>query len=179
MVTTDFDLSTYYVDSVVSGLVVTQDTLLDGDISAGTAYITQALIEVDAVVGHGFTASKDTYVDVGDDAVITYTEETLEDPAPALAADAVRLYKVVTDGTEITSIVDMRTIYDGNYEFVALTMTGSAMALYNGGKNPIYVRHGANSTSNGVPIAPFTSMDVTETVYIKPTGSGGLLSVTQ
>ena len=178
MTTTDVDLSLYYVDSVVSGLVLTQDTLLDGDITAGTAYITQALISVDAVVANGFTASKDTYVDVGNDGVVTYTETVIDAGAPALAADAIRLYKVVTDGTTITSIVDMRTLHIGTYTFVNLPMVGTAMEIYNAGNNPVYFRHGAASTSEGMPIAPRTSVTVAETVYIKPTGKNGKVLTT-
>ena len=178
MTTTDVDLSTYYVDSVVSGLVVTQDTLLDGDMSAGTAYITQALISVDAVTARAFTVSVDTYVDVGDDGVVTYSEVAIDVSAPALAADAIRLYKVVTDATEITSIVDLRVLHVGTFTFVNLAMVGTAMEVYNAGNNPIYYRHGAASTSEGMPIAPRTSVTVAETVYIKPTGKNGKVITT-
>ena len=182
---TDLDLSGFYADSVASGLVVTQDTLLDGDISAGTVYINQALVSVDAVVGNAFTASKDTYVDVGDDAVITYTETVIDAGAPALAADAVRIAKVVTDGTEITSVVDMSTPTTYTFVFGEVSIgAGSTMDLYNPNNRDVMVRHGSGSTSVGVPLKGGETMTVAETVYVKPTGpanagvGGGTLVVT-
>lgn len=179
MTSTDTSLAEWYVDSVVSGLVVTQDTGLDGDISGGDVYISLAKYTISAVTGHTFTASVDTYVDVGDDTVITYTEVAIDAAAPALAADAIRLAKVRTDGSGITAITDLRTIWDGTFEWGAVTLTGTAITIYNVGSKTVYYRHGAASTSVGIPIAPAGSVTVDETVYVKPIGAGSKIIVTQ
>lgn len=178
MTSADLDLTDFYADSVVSGLVVTQDTGLDGDITGGDVYITQAKYTISPVTGHTFTASVDTYVDVGDDTVITYTEVANGAGAPALAADAIRLAKVVTDGTGITGITDLRTIWEGVFAFGTVTLVGTGMTLYNAGSKTVYYRHGAASTSGGIPIAPADSVTVDETVYVKPNGVGCKLIVT-
>jgi hypothetical protein len=52
---------------------------------------------------HVFTASRDTYVDLAEDGTATYTAVANGAPEPAVAASSVRVWKVVTDGTEITS----------------------------------------------------------------------------
>jgi hypothetical protein len=180
MTTSDVDLSGFYADGVASGLGVTQDTLLDGVVAAGTAYISQALVTV-AEDLKTFTISVDTYVDVGNDGVVTYTEVAIDDPAPALAADAIRLAKVTTDGTTIVSITDLSTPVVETYVFGTIDIGGgSTMEIYNDSGRPVRVRHGSGSTSEGIPLAPFTSKTVTETVYVKPTGSGaGNLIVTK
>ena len=177
MTTTDVDLSLYYLDSVVSGLVVTQDALLDGDISAGVAYIDQAEATITGVTAHGFTVSVDTYVDVTAASSYTYVEVATDAAAPALTADSIRIAKVATDGTTITAITDLRTLHTGTFTFVNLAMVGTAMQIYNAGNNPVYYRHGT-STSEGMPIAPRTSVNVAETVYIKPTGKNGKVITT-
>ena len=179
MTTTSLDLTGFYADSTDSGLIVTHDTLLTGDISAGVVYINQAKVTVDAVVGHAFTASKDTYVDVGDDAVITYTETVLGAGAPALAADAVRLAKVVTDATTITSIVDMRTLTINEFVFGLVDIgVESTMEIYNNDTVNVMVRFGSASTANGMPLKLGESRTVTESVYVRPVSGGGSLLVT-
>lgn len=180
MTTTDLDLSGFYADSVESGLTVTQDTLLDGIVAAGVAYINQAKVDVSSDT-NAFTASQDTYVDVGDDAVITYSAVANGAGAPVLAADAVRLAKVVTDGTTITDIVDMRTLTDLNKFVFGLVDIGveTAMELYNGGGATVMVRFGVGSTSGGMPLNVGESRDVTELVYVKPKTGNGLLLVTK
>ena len=181
MTTTTVDLTGFYADSVESGLVVTQDTLLDGDISAGVAYIDQAQATITGVTTHGFTASKDTYVDVGDDAVVTYTETVIDAGAPALAADAIRLYKVVTDATEITTITDLRTLTStNNYVFGLVDISGgSTMELYNNGSATVLVRFGNSTGSGGMPLGAGQSRHVTELVYVRPNGGNGQLLVTK
>ena len=60
--------------------------------------------------GHTYTASKDTYVDLSSLGVYTYTEVTNGAAAPAVAANSMRLFKVVTDATEITGVTDLREL---------------------------------------------------------------------
>ena len=179
MTTTDLDLTGSYADSVASGLGVTQDTLLDGIVAAGTAYINQVLITI-AQDTKAFTASKDTYVDVGDDTIVTYTEVVNGAGAPALAADAIRLAKVVTDGTTITGITDLSTPTVYQYVFTTVSISGgSTMELFNNGGSTLRIKFGAASTSGGMPLTPSTSRHVTEDVYVKPVGPSAHLMVTR
>lgn len=178
MTSADTSLAEWYVDSVVSGLEVTATTGLNADISGGDVYITQAGYTITAVTGHAFTASQDTYVDVGNDGTIDYNAVANGAGAPALAADHIRLAKVVTDGTTITGITDLRTIWDGTFAFGTVTLVGTAMTVYNAGSKPILYRHGAASTSDGIPIAPYGSVSVDETIYVKPTATNGKIVVT-
>jgi hypothetical protein len=67
----------------------------------------------DADLTHTYTASKDTYVDISNAGVVTYIAVATGAAAPAITASSLRLEKVVTDGTEITSVVDLRRITIG------------------------------------------------------------------
>ena len=91
-------------DHVASGLVWTDDTGLTADLSAGVAYINGIRLVIAAVPNHTFTASKDTYVDLGDNGVLDYNEVSNNATPPALAASHLRLARVVTDGSNTTSI---------------------------------------------------------------------------
>ena len=97
-------------DFVVSGLVVSQNSGLVGTISTGQAYIQGVLVEKPAI-SKTFTATKDTYIDLPNTAKpttnvdYTYTEVTVGAAAPALTAGSIRLAKVTTNGSAITSIV--------------------------------------------------------------------------
>lgn len=175
MTTTDLDLTGFYADSVESGLTVTQDTLLDGIVAAGVAYIDQVKATITGDT-KSFTASKDTYIDVKADGTYTYIEEILNDPAPALTADSIRLAKVVTDGTEITTITDLRTLTVYQYVFGLVDISGgSTMELYNPSGATVMVRFGSGSTSGGMPLGTGETRHVTELVYVKPeSGKGGL-----
>lgn len=57
---------------------------------------------------HTYTASKDTYWDLGRDGGWTAVEVNAGDPAPSVTADSVRVYKVTTDGSDRTAVVDYR-----------------------------------------------------------------------
>jgi hypothetical protein len=94
-----------YVDS---GCVWSTLTSLNGAMTAGLVYFSTSGVMVPVVVAsiatHGFTASKDTYVSVDINGVITYTEQTNGGASPALPTNSVWLGKVVTSGSAITSI---------------------------------------------------------------------------
>lgn len=97
-------------DFVLSGGVWTVVAGLNGTMTALAAYINGYKNTVAAVVTRAFTPSKDTYVDVLKDAAthaftLVYTEVANGAAAPALAANSLRLGKVITSGTAITSIV--------------------------------------------------------------------------
>lgn len=93
-------------DHVASGLVWTDDTGLTADMSAGVAYINGIRLPVSAEVNHAFTASKDTYVDLGDNGVLDYNEVANNAAAPALSASHIRLARVITNATDTTSVTN-------------------------------------------------------------------------
>ena len=91
-------------DHVASGLVWTDDTGLTADMSAGVAYINGKRLDVAAVTNRAFTASKDTYVDLGDNGVLDYNEVSNNAAQPSLAASHMRLGFVRTNATDTTLI---------------------------------------------------------------------------
>lgn len=93
-----------FSDFVASGLLVTDDTGLNADVAAGVAYINGIRIEHAGEANHAFTASRDTYVDLGDNGVLDYNAVSNGAAAPALAADHIRLARVVTDGSNTSSV---------------------------------------------------------------------------
>lgn len=104
-------------DHVASGLLgIDPGASLTMIIPGGIAYV----IGVRVVKPNGavdltrtYTASKDTYVDISDAGVITYTEVVNGAGAPAIAGSSIRLMKVITNGTEITSVADLRILTPG------------------------------------------------------------------
>lgn len=96
-------------DFVGSGLVFSLSTGLVGKMTTGWAVINGEFVNK-AYLLHTFTASKDTYVDLPlgskptatDD--LTYTAVANGAAAPALAANSIRIAKVVTSGAAITSV---------------------------------------------------------------------------
>lgn len=75
----------------------------------GVAYI-QGKRVAPIATGKTYAASKDTYVDLSALGAYTYTEVTNGAGAPAVAANSMRLFKVVTNGTEITGVTDLREL---------------------------------------------------------------------
>uniref|UniRef100_A0A6M3K7W2 Putative tail collar domain protein n=1 Tax=viral metagenome TaxID=1070528 RepID=A0A6M3K7W2_9ZZZZ len=95
-------------DFVVTGLLPATSANLISDISAGHAYVTGVRVNK-AVTSKTYTASVDTYVDVNSAGTYTFPEVALGAAAPAITADSIRLAKVVTAATAITSVTDLRT----------------------------------------------------------------------
>ena len=91
---------------VESGCVPADDTDLTSDISACVAYINGYRVSKSATA-QTYTASRDNYLDLSQTGVYTNTAVTNGATAPAVAANSVRLAKVVTDGTEITTITSL------------------------------------------------------------------------
>lgn len=92
---------------ISSGGVWTGDSYAStraGSMTALVGYINGLRGTVSAVTARLFTASKDTYVDILSTAGVfslVYTEVANGAAAPALAANSIRLAKVVTDATDI------------------------------------------------------------------------------
>lgn len=89
----------------VDGGAWTQSSGLNGDMTAGYVWHTGKRYAIDAISGKAFTASKDTYVDIDpSDNTATYVEVANGATEPAVTADSVRVAKVITDGSGITSV---------------------------------------------------------------------------
>ena len=91
---------------VYTGLTPATSANLTSDISAGTAYINGYRV-VKTATSKTYTASKDTYVDLSQTGVFTYSEVANGGVTPSVAANSARLAKVVTSGTAITSVTDL------------------------------------------------------------------------
>lgn len=78
----------------------------NASMSAVTAYQNGQKLTIAAVSARGYTASKDTYVDILNTAGVgslVYTEVTNNAASPALAANSIRLGIIVTGATTITA----------------------------------------------------------------------------
>ena len=94
---------------VVSGLLGSDPgASLTMTTPSGVAHQTGKRV-VSAGFTHTYTASKDTYDDINSAGTITHVEVNNGAGVPAVTADSQRIQKVVTNGSEITSVTDMRT----------------------------------------------------------------------
>lgn len=82
--------------SIVSGL--------NGTMTGGTIYVNGYRTIVTGVGSNTFGASKDTYVDIDYLGNLTYNAVANNATAPSLTANAIRVAKVVTSGSAITTI---------------------------------------------------------------------------
>lgn len=93
---------------VVSGGIVAQSAGLVGTFSNIVFYLNGQRYSGSSIANKTYTASKDTYVDVtaasGGAVSVTYTEVANGAASPALAANNIRVAKVVTSGAAITSV---------------------------------------------------------------------------
>lgn len=111
-------LSTYRAntmfDHVASGGVWTGDAYAstrNASMTAMVCYINGRRISISAVTARSFTASKDTYIDVLDNAdgtgTLVYTEVTNNAASPALAANSIRIGIIVTGASNIASVASI------------------------------------------------------------------------
>ena len=100
-----------FAEYVESGLQPAVSANLTSDISAGTAYVRGARISKASATPKTYTASRDTYVDVDSSGNFQYTVVNNGAAVPSVAANSIRLAKIVTDGTAITTVTDMRNLY--------------------------------------------------------------------
>lgn len=90
---------------VASGCVWSTLSGLDGAMTAGVVYNANGVRNTPgAVASKTFTASRDTYVDIATNGSVSYSEVTNGAASPALTSNYVRVAKVVTSGSAITSI---------------------------------------------------------------------------
>ena len=90
------------MNQIVNGLLPVTSASLQTTISTGAAFVGGVHVSV-SVTQHTFTASKDTYIDLS---VTGYTYVEVENNAavPALTASGIRVAKVVTSTTAVTTV---------------------------------------------------------------------------
>ncbi len=95
----------------LSGLVWSKTVTLTGAMTTGIAYISNGTIRtrilIASVTSKVFTASKDTYITVDSAGAVTYTEVANGATPPVYASNTMPLAKIITDGTGITTIIDL------------------------------------------------------------------------
>ena len=99
------DFRASFANFIQSGGIWTQNSGLVGSMTAATLWINGIEYSQVAVSNHTFGTSVDTYVDYTVGTGITYTAVANNAASPSLAANSVRITKVVTSGAAITSIV--------------------------------------------------------------------------
>jgi len=107
---------------VATGFTFATSASLVSAFTGGRAYVGGRVI-TKPNYNHTFTASKDTYVDVSsadlptsnDD--LTYTAVANGAGEPSLAAGQMRIAKVVTDGTAVTTVTDLRRLSPGKQHY--------------------------------------------------------------
>jgi len=92
-------------DFIYSGGVVAQSAGLVGTFSNIVYYISGVRYTATSVANKTYTDSKDTYVDINSSGTPTYTEVANGAASPALTSGYIRVAKVVTNGSAITSVV--------------------------------------------------------------------------
>ena len=95
-------------DFTYTGHLPVTDATLTSNISAGTSYVNGVRIETSSQ-SHTYTASKDTYVYINAGGFFDFQEVANGASAPSTPANDLLLAKVVTSGTAITSVTDLRT----------------------------------------------------------------------
>jgi len=94
-------------DFVITGLLPPTSASLSTTTTAGRALIDGYYVEKDAT-SHAYTASKDTYVDLSSSGVYTYSVVANGAVEPTTTANSIRLAKVVSGATTISSVTDKR-----------------------------------------------------------------------
>lgn len=110
-----------YTDGSISGNVPITSVTLTTDIDPQIVYV-EGIRYTTLIDSHTFTASVDTYVDVDNSGVLVFTETALGAGDPGVVGTNLRLFKVVTDGTSVTSVIDQRVIiefYQNDAEVIA------------------------------------------------------------
>lgn len=100
------DSTTTQSSFVYTGLIPATSANLTSNISAGTAYINGYRV-VKTATSKTYTASMDTYVDLSQTGVYTFSEVSVGGTAPSVASNSSRLARVTTSGTAITTVTDL------------------------------------------------------------------------
>ena len=95
-------------DWTYSGMLPPTSASLSTTITAGVSYVNGVRVET-AATAHTFTASKDTYLYINSGGYFDYVEVANGASAPSTPANDLLLAKVVTNGTTVSGVSDLRT----------------------------------------------------------------------
>lgn len=95
-------------DFTYTGMLPATSVNLTSTISAGTSYVKGVRVTI-ATTNHGYNASKDTYTYINSGGFLDYVEVANGGAAPSTPANDLLLAKVVTNGTAVTGVTDLRT----------------------------------------------------------------------
>lgn len=90
-------------DEIVSGMTFSVASLTSNPFTGGVAYVTGIRLVV-ANATKTFTANRDTYVDLNNTGVLIYKVVNNGAAVPIITANSLRLEKVVTNSTNVTSV---------------------------------------------------------------------------
>lgn len=97
------------ISFIPSGLIWSATTGLNAGMTLGEYYSNSGiLLPITAITSRTFTASKDTYVSIAQNGSIAYSEVANGAAQPALPSNSNWLAKVVTSGSAVTGVTDMR-----------------------------------------------------------------------
>lgn len=97
------------ISFIPSGLIWSATTGLNAGMTLGEYYSNSGiLLPITAITSRTFTASRDTYVSIAQNGSIAYSEVTNGAAQPALPSNSNWLAKVVTNGSAVTGVTDMR-----------------------------------------------------------------------
>jgi hypothetical protein len=116
------------ISFVASGCVWSATSGLNATMTSGVVYTPDGSRHaLSTIATRAFTASKDTYVDVTTAGAVTYSEVANGAAASALATDAIRIAKVVTNGSAVTGVTQTGIDSLGNliYNTSLLTTSGT------------------------------------------------------
>ena len=169
---------------ILSGMVWSLVSGLNGTMTSGIYYSLNGIrYAVGSIASRAFTASKDTYVSVSPTGSISYQEAVNGGAIPALSTDYQWVAKVITNGSTITSVVDMRKMTPTSNRVRRTLMqmgaeeTGGSTTFNNYGKE-VKFASGANPSGFGrfairVPqdYVPGTPLNLVVTVMMNATQS--------
>jgi hypothetical protein len=111
---------------IASGGIIAQTAGLTASFSDMVYYIGGVRYTKTGVANRLYTVSKDTYVDIGADGVLDYTEVANGATSPVLATDHIRIAKVVTNASAVTSVLQLEQ--DSQFEMIYPTSGRYAVA---------------------------------------------------
>lgn len=120
------------ISFIASGLVWSALTGLNGSMTLGQYYSNSGiLLPITGITSYAFTASRDTYISIGQNGSIGYSVVNNNAAQPALPANSNWLAKVVTSASAVTSVTDMRQtapIASHNIDFATLPISINSFA---------------------------------------------------
>lgn len=147
---------------VSSGCIWITVSGLNGTMSSGTLFINGNMVLVNGVISNTFTASKDTYIDIDVNGNVYYQTVSNGTAAPSITANSIRVAKIITNGSAITSILQTgldslnNFIYPQNFVKSAADTNGWVARHY-----PGWITYEQTITVTGQVVGPNTNVALT------------------